>query len=305
MDGELTSEEVGAVAGATGGGLASRPDQPTPDLAKPDLPTSDLPKSDLLVRTASAIVMLAVAGLALALGGYFWGAFVALVAGGSLWEWSKLSRGQTDGPLGQTTWFFAGVLYIGVAAEMLLMLRLEAWPLVLLVVLVVVGTDIGAYFAGRTIGGAKIAPKISPNKTWAGLAGGMVVAALVAAGFLQVALCGRPEFLGGTISPFSVCHSERFWQMRMAVASYGAVMAVVAQAGDFLESWMKRRAGVKDSGRIIPGHGGLLDRVDGLLAVLFVLGLMQAVAMADRQAPQSITISHVGQKVVIDNGKPN
>ena len=258
------------------------------------------PRSDLKLRTASAVVMLAVSGAALALGGYFWGVFVAGVAGGALWEWSRLARGQTDGPVGQTAWFFGGAVYIGIAAEMLLMLRLEAWPLVLLVVLVVVATDIGAYFAGRGIGGPKIAPRISPSKTWAGLGGGMLAAALVAALFLQVAMCGF-----ATNSPFSVCHSGQFWKMRLAVAGYGALGAVVAQAGDFLESWMKRRAGVKDSGRLIPGHGGLLDRVDGLLAVLFVLGVIQAVVIVESRMHPPAYIRHVEPKIVIASGKPN
>lgn len=240
-------------------------------------------KSDLLVRTASAIVMLAVSGGALALGGYFWGAFVALVAGGALWEWSKLARGQTDGPLGQTTWFFAGVLYIGIAAQTLLYMRLRMplWVLPLLLG-AVIATDIGAYFAGRTVGGAKIAPSISPSKTWAGLGGGMLAAALVCAGFVQMALCGRPEFPGGASSPGGACHSAGFGQMLLAAAGTGGLVALVAQAGDFLESWMKRRAGVKDSGSLIPGHGGLLDRVDGLLAVCFVMGLLLTAMMYSR-----------------------
>ena len=286
--------------GETSGQIAGKP----ADLPAADLPKADLPKSDLGVRTVSAVVMLAVAGGALALGGYVWGLFVALVAGGCLWEWSRLARGQTDGPVGQTAWFFAGAVYIGVAAEMLLMLRMEAQmmggALVLLVVLVVVATDVGAYFTGRTLGGLKIAPSISPSKTWSGLGGGMLAAALVAALFLQVAMCGFASH-----SPFSVCSSAAFWKMRLAVAGYGALAALVAQGGDFLESWMKRRAGVKDSGSLIPGHGGLLDRVDGLLAVLFVLGAIQAVAMVDRPKPHLATINHVDQKVEIVNGKPN
>ena len=154
--------------------------------------------------------------------------------------------------------------------------------------------------AGVLFGKHPIAPSISPSKTWAGLAGGMLAAAAVASGFLQVALCG---FV--TNSPFSVCHSAAFWKMRAAVAGYGALAAVVAQSGDFLESWMKRRAGVKDSGTLIPGHGGLLDRVDGLLAVLFVLGMIQAVVMVESRMHPPSYINHVEPKIVIASGKPN
>ena len=106
-------------------------------------------------------------------------------------------------------------------------------------------TDIFAYFAGRAIGGPKLAPRISPNKTWAGLIGGM-------AGAAAVRLARPPGcFEIGAALPLA---RRRRW-------------ALIAQAGDLYESWVKRRAGVKDSGTLLPGHGGVLDRLDGLLAV--------------------------------------
>ncbi|WP_088185430.1 phosphatidate cytidylyltransferase [Sphingobium sp. Z007] len=114
-------------------------------------------------------------------------------------------------------------------------------------------TDIGAYFAGRSIGGPKLAPRVSPSKTWAGLAGG-VLAALVL-GFLLHRFAGLP--------------------IQLAAAS--GILAVAAQLGDLLESYMKRRAGVKDSGTLLPGHGGVMDRLDGvataapLAALLYIL----------------------------------
>jgi phosphatidate cytidylyltransferase len=117
---------------------------------------------------------------------------------------------------------------------------------------IVVATDVGAYFAGRTLGGPKIAPSISPSKTWSGLIGGMLAASLFA-----VALAMR-------VSP--VFSME---ELVLAIL-FGAFLAVVAQAGDFFESWMKRKAGVKDSGAMIPGHGGVLDRIDGLIPVVIV-----------------------------------
>ncbi|GER06990.1 phosphatidate cytidylyltransferase [Iodidimonas muriae] len=128
-------------------------------------------------------------------------------------------------------------------------LWLVAW-----VLLVVWGTDIGGYFVGRSVGGAKLVPQISPNKTWSGLIGGMALAAL--AGFI-----GAIWFDLGSI---------------VLLASLGALLAIVGQAGDIVESALKRRFGVKDSGRIIPGHGGVLDRVDGLVFVAPVVALAVA-----------------------------
>jgi phosphatidate cytidylyltransferase len=216
-------------------------------------------KSDLGVRTGSAVVMLAVTGTALWLGGWWWTALVALVAAGVLYEWQKLARQFASGAAAQALWSLAGILYLGLAAAMLMFLRDGDAGLtsVLAVGLMVIATDIGAYFAGRTIGGPKIAPTISPSKTWAGLCGGMAASGVVMA-LLAVEL--SPEGIEGKVL--------------LAYALGGALVAVVAQAGDFFESWMKRRAGVKDSSHLIPGHGGLFDRVDGLLAVSFVLGVL-------------------------------
>jgi phosphatidate cytidylyltransferase len=217
-------------------------------------------RSDLGVRTVSAIVMVAVAGGALWLGGWFWAGFVGLVAAGVLWEWRGLVSGFVPSPMRRGLWNAGGFVYIGVAAAMLLALREDRIGMTMLVAVVagVIATDIGAYFAGRAIGGPKIAPRISPSKTWAGLGGGIVGASLVGA---AVAWRGSGPVPAGSVNAFEVI-------------AFGVLLAVTAQAGDFFESWMKRRAGVKDSSRLIPGHGGLFDRVDGLLAVLFVAGLM-------------------------------
>jgi len=222
-------------------------------------------KSDLGVRTLSALVMLAVAGTALWLGGWWWTAFVAAVAAGVLWEWRGLVRGFASGLAAQVWWNLAGILYIGVAAATLMSLRDgdDGLVSVLVVMAMVIATDVGAYFAGRTIGGPKIAPSISPSKTWAGLIGGM----LASGGIL-------------TLASYLVSAGEASGVILLAYAAGGAVIAIIAQAGDFFESWMKRRAGVKDSGKLIPGHGGLFDRVDGLLAVAFVIGVL---FMAARQ----------------------
>jgi phosphatidate cytidylyltransferase len=221
-------------------------------------------RSDLGARAASAVVMLAVAGTALWLGDGFWLAFVALVAVGVFWEWRSLVVRFVRSPVARGLWNAAGLIYFGVAAWTLVFLRHNEWSTDILLVSVaaVIATDVGAYFAGRAIGGPKIAPKISPSKTWAGLGGGILGAALSLFVF-ALAMGSRadaslvPECLLG-----------------------GALYAVVAQAGDFFESWMKRRAGVKDSGRLLPGHGGLFDRVDGLLAVMFLAGIAIAASRA-------------------------
>jgi phosphatidate cytidylyltransferase len=219
-------------------------------------------KSDLRVRALSAIVMVAVAGAAVWLGGWPWTAFVVLVALGVFREWRGIVVGFVRSTPGLGLWNAAGLVYIGAAAATLISLRETRLLSEVLVVLVlaVIATDIGAYFAGRTIGGPKIAPKISPSKTWAGLGGGIVGATLA----VLVFAWRRSGWQWG---------AREWLELAPQCLLAGAVCAVVAQAGDFFESWMKRRAGVKDSGRLLPGHGGLFDRVDGLLAVSFLLGI--------------------------------
>ena len=215
--------------------------------------TSDLPK-----RAASAVIMLLVAGGALWAGGLWWQALVIAVALGVLWEWLGLARRFTASFIALGLWCLAGVVYVLGASWTLLFAREQAAGYVLLIVGAVIATDVGAYFAGRTIGGPRIAPRISPSKTWAGLGGG----ALASTAFL-------------------VCYVWKTFPDQSYVSYFivlalvlGPFCAVIAQAGDFFESWMKRKAGVKDSGRLIPGHGGLFDRVDGLMAVcLLVLPL--------------------------------
>jgi len=225
--------------------------------------TSDLPK-----RAASAVVMLAVAGGALWVGGWTWNVLVALVALGVLWEWARLVLKFTSGATARAAWMLGGLVYIGVAGAVLLWLNLEGVTKIALVILVVavIAVDVGAYFAGRAIGGPKIAPRISPSKTWAGLIGGMTLSGL----WLGLVAW----FIGSAASAMATSPEAQLqgWQVLVA-ALVGAALAVVAQAGDFFESWMKRKAGVKDSSNLIPGHGGFFDRVDGLLAVCFVIGL--------------------------------
>ncbi len=151
-------------------------------------------------------------------------------------------------------WSAVGPLYAGLPAVALVWLRGDGVigrETMIWLMLLVWATDIGAYAAGRTIGGPKLLPRVSPKKTWAGLIGGMASAGLVGAAVALI--LGQPHIA--------------------ALALGSAALAVVAQAGDLLESWVKRRWDVKDSSTIIPGHGGVLDRVDGLLAAALAVAL--------------------------------
>nr|WP_254913001.1 phosphatidate cytidylyltransferase [Novosphingobium sp. B 225] len=195
--------------------------------------------------------------------------FVGLIGFGVLWEWNALAGKLTSAFLGRLLWALAGALYVGLGVFVLGKGRLvyHGFERTLLVILWVIAIDVGAYFAGRTFGGPKIAPSISPSKTWSGLAGGALGATLVTLVYSQMRICEtlyNPELVDCLQSLLP----DIWYSLKI-----GIPLAMIAQSGDFFESWMKRRAGVKDSGNLIPGHGGLFDRVDGLLAVCFVLGL--------------------------------
>ncbi len=183
------------------------------------------------------------------------GALLLLVA---LWvvAWWTADRGRDVDRRGQPPgWLAVGVLYIGLAGIALIELRHDnaAGQInVLFLFLVVWASDIGAYMAGRLFGGPKIAPEVSPNKTWSGAVGGLAAAMTVGA---VTAMVLAP---GGT----------------GRAAAVAAMLGVMAQGGDLLESWIKRRFDVKDTSALIPGHGGLLDRLDGVLAAAPVAALL-------------------------------
>lgn len=168
------------------------------------------------------------------------------------------ARGRRPSPLLAAS----GALYIGVPLVALFWLRGEPTHgllTILWLLAIVWSTDTGALIVGRTIGGPKLAPTISPNKTWSGFFGGLAAAALVSA--VTAALVKVPL---------------------LPVIGVGLLLSVVAQAGDLLESKVKRHLHVKDSGDLIPGHGGLFDRVDALLAAAPALALLYG--MSDRGA---------------------
>ncbi len=253
-------------------------------------PPSKSKPGGLLVRTVSAAVLIPPVLAAVYYGG---AAFAALVVAGSVilaLEWSKLCG--IDGKLGVAMSVAAAVsvasgagyglewggwaLGLGAAAMALIGGRARGWavlglayvvgPSILLLWLradpdhgmvtvfwimgLVWASDIGGYAFGKTIGGPKLAPAVSPGKTWSGLAGAMLFAAGAGTGVAWA-----------------------FGEANLAAFAAAAALGAVGQMGDLAESWVKRRFGVKDSGAIIPGHGGLLDRVDALLAVIAVVAL--------------------------------
>jgi phosphatidate cytidylyltransferase len=247
--------------------------------------------SALRTRVVSALILVPVALAAAYRGWPLWDALVAVMGACMAWEWARLCNGGRLSHVGAVSvaiapvavavaalvgfipaliivgagvvliglgaslegarnpaWPAAGVAYVGVPCLAMAWLRAvpdDGLATLLWVLALVWATDTGAYIAGRGIGGPKLAPRVSPNKTWAGLVGGMVAAAVtgVAASFL----------LENAVAWITVPAST--------------ALAVVEQAGDLFESAVKRHFGVKDSSRLIPGHGGVLDRVDGLLAV--------------------------------------
>jgi phosphatidate cytidylyltransferase len=151
----------------------------------------------------------------------------------------------------------AGPAYLGAAAFAVIWLRTlpsGATGPVLWLLLVVWATDIGGYTAGRAIGGPKLAPRLSPAKTWAGAAGALTFA--MAVGLVMARVVPGPGIA--------------------AAIALAAALSVTAQIGDLFESWLKRRCGAKDSGGMMPGHGGVLDRIDGLVAASLAMAAMVA-----------------------------
>jgi phosphatidate cytidylyltransferase len=253
--------------------------------------------ADLIPRILSGIVMGAIAFAAVWFGTWPFFMLLAFVGGVMAWEWSNIVRATTDdapfyshgltvigaivlAALGYTVLAVfltltgmvlvavlaldkhpilsgLGVAYAALPGIALLWLRADAgfgFAAVVYVVATVIATDTGAYFAGRLLGGPKLWPRVSPKKTWSGLLGGMSAAALV--GLMTAAL----------VPGASAWH----------LALLSAVLAVIAQAGDFAESALKRAFDTKDASSLIPGHGGVMDRVDGLVTASIAAAIFAA-----------------------------
>lgn len=208
--------------------------------------------NDLAVRTVSAIAMMLLALLAALQGEYYFAVLVAAAATAIFYEWMRITRGWG------AAWSIAGFLYALTPALALLWIRDRAehgLALLLWIFIVTWATDIGAYLFGRTIGRTKLAPSISPGKTLEGLYGGVIAATLLAGAWAWMTGLGYPLLV---LAP---------------------IFALAAQSGDLFESWMKRKAQIKDSGNWLPGHGGVLDRLDGLVPVAVLTAVAQIVGL--------------------------
>ncbi|MBF0248692.1 MAG: phosphatidate cytidylyltransferase [Alphaproteobacteria bacterium] len=207
-------------------------------------------KSDntLKLRVLSAVVLAPLVLAAIAVGGWVYLGLLSVLGVLLVLEWTKMVQGRL-------AWVAFGAVYVAASCAALWVLRQDqAWGLTVLfwLVAVVWGADTGGYVFGKSIGGPKLAPAISPNKTWSGFLGGTALSAV-----------------GGWAVVFVMADGAG-----LGVAVFSAATGVVSQVGDLFESWVKRRFGVKDSGAIIPGHGGVFDRVDGLVAAAIGVVLM-------------------------------
>lgn len=203
-------------------------------------------QSELRLRIVSGIALAAVALIAAWAGGVPFFLFWLVAAGGIFFEWWKLTGANVG-------WKFPGLLYAAIAFAAPVVLRADAelgLAAVLWLFAIVWVSDVMAYVCGRLIGGPKLWPRVSPKKTWSGFLGGTAFSVAAATGV--AAAFGVPKLV--------------------PVAVVGLIAAVLSQGGDLFESSLKRHFGVKDSGKLIPGHGGLMDRLDGfVLAGLFAL----------------------------------
>ena len=212
--------------------------------------------TDLRMRILSASVLGPLALLCLWVGNPAW--FLLVAIGGIVMalEWIQLCGAGTQAlPMPAALLAIGGIAYFGLAGSALIWLRGDdpAGRLnALFLVIVVWASDSGAYLCGRLFGGPRLAPRISPAKTWAGAAGGLVLAVIAG---LALGVVAHATLLGRNVAA-------------------AALLAVVAQAGDLAESFIKRRFGVKDTSRLIPGHGGFLDRLDGVLAAAPMAALL-------------------------------
>jgi phosphatidate cytidylyltransferase len=206
-------------------------------------------RSNLALRVISSAVMAPLAIVVAWIGGWLFVLFWAAAACIVLWEWSRLVTGATRDYAAFGGWMVAGLLYAGALLLAPVVLRRDpalGFVAILFLFAVVWVTDIAAYFVGRALGGPKLWVAISPNKTWSGALGGT---------------------LGGAAAGLLVCRLAGLDLAPMLVLVAFA-LSIASQAGDLLESAIKRHFGAKDASHLIPGHGGLMDRLDGFLTAV-------------------------------------
>jgi phosphatidate cytidylyltransferase len=206
--------------------------------------------NELVVRTLTGLILIVAALLVAFQGGNLLAVVVAAIATAMFYEWTRLTRGW--GAL----WYIGGFFYALLPALALLWIRERAGiDLLLWAFILTWSTDIGAYFAGRKFGQRKLAPTISPGKTVEGLLGGVVAATLLGGAWVFAVGLGK------------------------VLLFLAPIFAIAAQGGDLFESSIKRRAGVKDSGSWLPGHGGVLDRLDGLVPAAVLTAAAQLLGL--------------------------
>lgn len=207
---------------------------------------------NFLTRSLSALVLIPAVLFVVWRGGPVFSALVLSAAVIMIYEWIRLTRTAKH----RVLWWVGGIVYVTVPCMLLWRLRMSpmlfggGFDEILFLLIIVWATDTGAYLAGKIIGGPRLAPYISPNKTWAGCYGGLLAAAIF--GSTAAVNMGQPLIL--------------------ALAMSGT-LSIVGQMGDLFKSWIKRLYHVKDTGAIIPGHGGLIDRLDSLLFVIPLFAL--------------------------------
>ena len=254
--------------------------------------------SNLFIRVVAALILAPLTIMVVFAGGWLWILLVTAVAVGLFYEWHSIVNAKREPRvfavgviglelIGLALWFgwngvafvaaiiaptliallsaekrywnVGGFVYAAAALIASVLVRLDpaiGFYALVFPLLIVWVTDIGGYFAGRTFGGPKLAPRISPKKTWAGAIGGLV---------LSIILALAAAWLG--------------WGRLLPMLVVGILLSIVSQFGDLFESWVKRQFDVKDSSQIIPGHGGLLDRLDGFVAAIVfaaIFGFMRA-----------------------------
>lgn len=254
---------------------------------------------NLGIRAVSAVIFAVICFIPLYFGGILWAGFAALIGARLYWEWVNMSDPEARWPAvfipvvglaaaiyflyiqdynrmaiivglsaicamvyslkrGRILWTVLGVFYIAIPSLMMVWLRgvqpgfvSQGFQSLMFIILVVAASDTAAYFGGSFFKGPKIMPKLSPNKTWSGFVSGFIFALFIAFIFAIVLAWPRP-----------------------AILAWGAFIVIISVVGDFFESGLKRRLNVKDAGELLPGHGGMLDRLDALMMASAIVGLV-------------------------------